>query len=73
MTEADRMGAAAEGAHLRMLLLIDDADLSRLADAVSVEIGAIRVAVNKAELEAREVEFASARKAFIATARQVVG
>jgi hypothetical protein len=73
MTEADRMGAAAEGAHIRMLLLIDDADLRRLADAVSAQIGAIRIVADKAELEAREAEFASAREAFITAARQVVG
>jgi len=47
MTEADRMGAAAEGAQIRMLLLIDDANLRRLADEVSAHIDIIRGAGDK--------------------------
>jgi hypothetical protein len=72
-TEADRMGAAAEGAQIRLQLLIDDADLRRMADGVFAQIGILRAAGNKVELEAREAEFASTRTAFIDTARQVVG
>lgn len=52
MTEADRMGAAAEGALIRLLLVNDDAELRRLADAVSGHIAVIRAAADKAELEA---------------------
>lgn len=73
MTDADRMGAAAEAAQIRMLLVTDDADLRRLADDVSAQIEVIRAAADSTELEAREVEFASARSAFITAARQVVG
>lgn len=73
MTDADRMGAATEAAQIRLLLVIDDAELRRLADAVSAQIGVIRGAADKAELEAREVEFATARSAFITAARQMMG
>ena len=73
MTEADRMGAAAEGALIRLLLVIDDAELRRLADAASAHIAVIRAAADKAELEAREAEFAAAREAFISSARRAVG
>src|SRR4051794_36084131 len=72
MTEADRMGAAAEGAHLRMSLLTDDPDLHRSADAVSAQIAVLRAATDKAQLEGREAEFAAAREAFIAAARRAI-
>lgn len=72
MTEADRMGAAAEAAHLRLLLLTDSAVLHRSADAVSAQIAVLRAATNKAELEDREGDFATAREAFIAAARRAV-
>lgn len=73
MTEADRMGAAAEAAHLRLSLLTDDADLRRSADAVSTQIAVLRTATSKAELEDREAEFATARETFITAARRAVG
>src|SRR5689334_12890648 len=73
MTEADRMGAAAEAAHLRLSLLTDDADLQRAANAVSAQIAALRAAHNKAELEEREAEFGRAREVFVASARRAVG
>ena len=72
MTEADRFGAAAEGAHVRMLLLTDDADLRRLADAVSAQIAVLRAAADKTELEAYKVDFAAARDAFIGAARRTI-
>lgn len=67
------MGAAAEGALIRMLLLIDDAEIRRLADDVSAQVGNIRAAGDKAELQDREEGFAAARSAFISAARQVAG
>jgi hypothetical protein len=73
MTEADRMGAAAEAAHLRLSLLTDDADLHRSAEAVSAQIAVLRAATNKAELEDRETALVTAREAFIAAARRAVG
>jgi len=69
MTEADRLAAAAEGAYVRMLLLTDDADLRRLADAVFAQIALLRAAADKAELEGHE-EFAAANEAFIGAARR---
>jgi hypothetical protein len=72
MTEADRVGATAEGAFVRMLLLTDDVDLRRLADAVSAQIAALRAATDKAELEGHEVEFAEARAAFISASRRII-
>jgi hypothetical protein len=72
MTEADRMGAAAEGARIRMSLLTDDPDLHRSADAVSAQITVLREAADKADLEGREAEFAAAREAFIAAARRAI-
>jgi hypothetical protein len=73
MTEADRMGAAAEAAHLRLSLLTDDAELHQAANAVSARIAALRTADNKADLEDREAEFTTAREIFIASARRAVG
>jgi hypothetical protein len=72
MTEADRLGAAAEGAYVRMLLLTDDADLRRLADAVFAQIAVLRAAADKAELEGHEAEFAAANEAFIGAARRTI-
>lgn len=71
MTEADRTGAAAEGARIRVLLLIEDADLRRAADAVFAHIGVLRASADKPELETREADFAAARDGFVAAARRV--
>jgi hypothetical protein len=54
MTEADSKGSAAEGAMIKMLLLIDDADLRKLAEDFSEYVGVVRRAANKADLEACE-------------------
>lgn len=72
MTEADRLGAAAEGALVRMLLLTDDADVRRLADVVSAQIAVLRALADKAELEGHEVEFGAAREAFIGATRRII-
>lgn len=61
MTEADRFGAAAEGAYIRMQLLTDDPNLVHLADALSGQIAVVRAAADKTELERREVDFIAAR------------
>lgn len=72
MTEADRMGAAAESAQIRMLLLIEDENVRRRADELSAYISVVRASADKTELEAREVEFATRQLAFIAAARQLI-
>lgn len=72
MTEADRMGASAESAQIRMLLLIDDEIVRRRADELSAYISVVRASEDKTELEAREIEFAARRMAFIAAARQLI-
>ena len=72
MTEADRLGAAAEGALVRMLLVIDDDDLQRSADIVSAQVAVLRASADKDELEGHEAEFAAARKAFIGATRRIV-
>ena len=71
MTEADRIGALAEGTQIRMLLLIDDDSVRRAADELSSYPDVLRTAEDKAELEARETEFSRRRLAFIAAARQL--
>jgi hypothetical protein len=71
-TEADRMGAAAEGAHVRMLLLIEDDSVRRLADELVSYIAVLRAADDKADLEAHEHEFARRRLAFITDSRRLI-
>jgi hypothetical protein len=72
MTEADRMGAAAESAQIRMLLLIEDENVRRRADELSAYISVVRASADKTEPEAREIEFAIRRLAFIAAARRLI-
>lgn len=71
MTDADRMGATAEGAQIRMLLLIDDDRVGRAADELSSYVDVLRAAEDKTELETREAEFARKRQAFIAATRRL--
>jgi hypothetical protein len=71
MTEADRLGAAAEGAMIRMLLLVDDHELQVAAQAVAAQIGGIRGTRSIDELKAAEVAFADTRSAFITEARRL--
>lgn len=71
MTEADRMGAVAEGAQIRVLLLFEDDNVRRAADELSSYIAALRAADSLTELQAREAEFARKRLRFISTARRL--
>src|SRR5262245_28934065 len=65
MTEADRTGAAAEGAQVRMLLLIEDDNGRRLADELFSYIAVLRAADDRTGIEAHENEFDRRRLAFI--------
>lgn len=71
MTEADRMGAVAEGAQIRVLLLIEDDNVRRAADELSSYIGVLRAAEGRTELQSCEAEFARKRLAFISAARRL--
>lgn len=71
--EADRLGAVALGAKFRMLLLLDDLDLRELADEAFRQIDAIGGAVDKAALEALDLDFEAHISAFVATAAKLLG
>jgi hypothetical protein len=73
MTEGDRMGAVAEGTQIRMLLLIEDDSVRRLADELFSYIDVLRAADDKTELEAHEAEFADRRLALITAVRKLTG
>ncbi|WP_141276421.1 hypothetical protein [Pseudonocardia hydrocarbonoxydans] len=73
MTEADRLGAAAEAALVRLLLLCDDEELRRCADVLSAQLGVLRAAEDLPGLQEREAAFTAARAAFVDAARRVVG
>ncbi|MER7751695.1 hypothetical protein [Kitasatospora sp. NPDC097643] len=66
LAEADRLGAVAETARFRLQLVSGRPE--PLADAAFACVGALRDAVDLAELRAREAEFEAAVAAFIAAA-----
>ena len=70
--EADRLGAVAETAKFRMLLVIDDAELSGLADAALRQVGAVMPARDKAEVEKLDAEFEAHMAVFVATAARLL-
>ncbi|MEV6013216.1 hypothetical protein AB0M29_41445 [Streptomyces sp. NPDC051976] len=67
-TECDRLGAAAENAQFRVLLLAEDATLVALAASAFDAIEPIRRASTRTELAAGEQALQGALNAFIATA-----
>jgi hypothetical protein len=71
-TEADRLGAAAGTAKFRMLLVIDDPELSGLADAALRQVGAVMPARDKAEVEKLDAEFEAHMALFVATAARLL-
>ena len=66
--ECDRLGAAAETARFRVQLVSGDQELMNLADAAFTAAGAISGTPGKTELQAAEVQFEAAVKAFISAA-----
>jgi hypothetical protein len=71
-TEADRRGAAADHARFTLVLLLEDAELLRLADAALDAVGAIRDAGDLPEVKAQEARSQGALTAFVqAAGRQV--
>jgi hypothetical protein len=64
--EADRLGAAAEAARFRMLIVLDDSSLAQLADRAFESIDAIGEAVERNDLIPAEEQFAEAVRMFIA-------
>ena len=70
--ESDRLGAVAESAKFRMLLVLDDPGLRELADGAFREIGALHSAVDKADVKALDVTFEGHMSAFLSTAAQLL-
>jgi hypothetical protein len=71
-TEADRRGAAADHARLKVRLLTDDGELLDLADAAFEPIGALTAARNRTELRKVEDLSQEALTAFVSAAgRQI--
>lgn len=67
-TEADRRGAAADHARFTVRLLVDDAEVQRLADEAFTPITAIGAAKELADLKAHENECRHRLDKFIETA-----
>jgi hypothetical protein len=70
--EADRLGAVADTAKFRMLLVIDDPELRELADAALRQVGAVMAARDKAEVEKLDAEFEAHTAVFVATAARLL-
>jgi hypothetical protein len=70
--EADRLGAVAETAKFRMLLIIDDAELSQLADAAGGRVGAVIAAREKTEIEKLDAEFEAHMAMFLGAAARLL-
>ncbi len=69
--EADRLGAVAETAKFRMLLVIDDPALRELAEAAFRHVAAVLPARDKAEVEKLDAEFQAHMAVFVATAARL--
>ncbi len=68
LAESDRLGAAAETAWFRVLLVTDDSKVRELAEAAFARVGAIGGAADRAELKEKEKEFEAAVLEFVAAA-----
>ncbi|MEU5884236.1 hypothetical protein [Spirillospora sp. NPDC047279] len=72
LADADRLGAAAEAAKFRMLLVVDHAELRAQADAAFAYMRPLRRASDPEELKAREADFEAHMTTFIATAARLL-
>lgn len=70
--EADRLGAAAEAARFRMLILLDEPSLVELADAAFASIDDIKEAAEREDLIPVEERFAQAVRTYIAAASRAL-
>jgi hypothetical protein len=70
--DADRLGAAAEAARFRVLLLLDDPSLAELADKAHASIVPLTEAEQRADLRAAEQAFAAAVVEFVEAARRAL-
>ena len=69
LAESDRLGAAAETAWFRMLLVTDDSKVRELAEAAFVGVGSVGESADRAELREGEKELEAAVLEFIAAGR----
>jgi len=72
LAESDRSGAAAEAAHFRMLLVVDDDEVRHGARTAFAEVGRIGEAADLAEVKVRERMFEAAVLQFVAVAGRVL-
>jgi hypothetical protein len=72
MVEADRSGAAAESAHARLTLTVGDSSVHGAARELFASITVLREAVDKGDMENRELEYEAKRTAFIDAARTLL-
>ncbi|MGK5556743.1 hypothetical protein ACSNOI_34555 [Actinomadura kijaniata] len=72
LAEADLLGAVAESARFRMLLVTDDPELRERAEVVLGHMGSLRDAADRAELQDREARFEADVSAFIAAAARLL-
>ena len=70
--EADRLGAAAEAARFRMLILLDEPSLVALADVAFASLDDIKEVPERGDLVAVEERFAQAVQTYIAAASRVL-
>lgn len=70
--EADRLGAAAQSARFRMLLVVDDPGLRELSDTAVRHVDAILSAPDKAKVEALDAEFEEHLSAFVSAAARLL-
>jgi hypothetical protein len=70
--DADRLGAVAESAKFRMLLLLDDPSLRELADSALRRAHSVYSARDKAEVEEQDAAFEAHMSLFVTTAAQLL-
>jgi hypothetical protein len=71
--ESDRLGAVAQAAKFRMLLVIDDPGLRELADVAIGHVDGLFSAVDTADLKAREAALEAHLSAFVTRAAGLLG
>jgi hypothetical protein len=70
--DADRLGAAAEAARFRMLIVLDDPSLAELADNALASISAIGEAAERDALVPAEEQFAATMNSFVTAAARIL-
>ena len=70
--EADRLGAAAEAARFRVLMVLDDPSLAELADDAHAAIAPLGQVDEREDLRTAEEAFGAAVRAFIAAAARTL-